>query len=158
MNVVDIEGDIRGGKRTLAVRLGRNGCLWLQVGLQGLAYLSAILLTIFADYPVEVLSAFLVTIPLAIYVMNQLRKHTEITQRDRSAESKLAFWASTHQATAVLSTYLGLCLPVLESLEFDVTSSLLAISVPAVATWILTRQVVHEISSPYSLPRSPGQA
>jgi 1,4-dihydroxy-2-naphthoate polyprenyltransferase len=47
-NVRDIETDRRAGKRTLAVRMGRDGARRLYVGLIGAAYL-ALVVTLAAD-------------------------------------------------------------------------------------------------------------
>jgi 1,4-dihydroxy-2-naphthoate octaprenyltransferase len=73
-NVRDLDTDRRVGKRTLAVRLGRDRTRMLYAGALGLAYL--MLAVLIAPLSAWVLLP-LVTVPLAVRLVGIVREHTD---------------------------------------------------------------------------------
>lgn len=72
-NLRDRDTDARAGKRTLAVRLGKQGAIMEYTLLLGAAYAAPVLLFVFAGLSVAVLLPG-VTLPRALYLLVQVRR------------------------------------------------------------------------------------
>ena len=75
-NVRDIDTDRRAGKRTLAVRLGRDRTRRLYAGMVGLAYLTAPIPWLFGPLSPWLLLPLL-TLPLAVRLVRTVSTHTD---------------------------------------------------------------------------------
>jgi 1,4-dihydroxy-2-naphthoate octaprenyltransferase len=75
-NVRDMDTDRRAGKKTLAVRLGRERTRWLYAGLVYVAYLLAPVTWLFGPFKAWLLLAWL-SLPLAVPLVRIVRNRTD---------------------------------------------------------------------------------
>jgi 1,4-dihydroxy-2-naphthoate polyprenyltransferase len=76
-NIRDADTDRRAGKKTLAVRLGRDGARKLFVGCLVVAYLTVPLVVLFGDDISPLTLLALLTLPLAVPLVRTVRERTD---------------------------------------------------------------------------------
>jgi 1,4-dihydroxy-2-naphthoate octaprenyltransferase len=76
-NIRDADTDRRAGKKTLAVRLGRDKARVLFMGCLGIAYVSVPLVALFSDDISYLVLLALLTIPLAVPLIRTVRQRTD---------------------------------------------------------------------------------
>jgi 1,4-dihydroxy-2-naphthoate octaprenyltransferase len=76
-NIRDADTDRRAGKRTLAVRLGRDGARALFAGCLGLAYVAVPLIAIYGRGISPLVLLALLSLPLAIPLLRVVRERTD---------------------------------------------------------------------------------
>lgn len=102
MNLADIDGDRRTGKRTLAVALGARGLIRLYLAGQSLTYAATAVLLLTGALPVLPGLAILATFPVPLWVGRRLLHGALATH---GANNAVTFWASMHMPiTAVAIT------------------------------------------------------
>jgi 1,4-dihydroxy-2-naphthoate octaprenyltransferase len=105
MNLSDIEGDRRTGKRTLAVILGAAGLIRLYVVGQMIGYAAILGLLVFGALPLSAGLLLLATSAIPIWVSRQL---TSEAMRVPGRANAVTFWASMHMPVSAASITIGL--------------------------------------------------
>lgn len=132
MNMADHDGDVLVGKRTLVVRLGPQRAQRLHAVGQALALLWLPLAWRYLGMPSSVAIALLLTAPLGLWqTLRVLRGEA----RDPRTSDSVVFWATTHSATMMIMTLLGLVI----GLEEPKRAALLLIAPLAVAVMVMAR-------------------
>lgn len=104
MNLMDYEGDLAVGKKTLATLIGRRRVKHVYFFGQAVAYALSILF-VRMGLPRLVLMFLALTLPLSIWQGVRLWREEE---RNVVKAGSIAFWASSHVALVVVSVSLGL--------------------------------------------------
>lgn len=111
MNMADHDGDVAVGKGTLVVRLGPRRAAQLHALGQALALLWLPLAWRYLGMPTSVALALLLTAPLGLW---QARRVLRGEAGDPRRSDSVVFWATTHSATMMIMTLVGLVLGLAE--------------------------------------------
>lgn len=105
MNLLDYEGDIVVGKRTLPVILGPRTIIHMHAVVQAAAYLLLIPGVLWMGVPLWVGVGVMASAPIAVWHVARLYRGAH---KDPRTANSVVFWASTHCSLVVASGYVGL--------------------------------------------------
>ncbi len=150
MNLLDYEGDLRVGKRTLVVRLGPRRILHLHALGQVLAYVLLVPAVLLWGLPGPVALCVATTLPLAAWQVVRLYRGAHLDVRTRNS---VVFWASTHCSLVVAAAYVGLLLHAFLEVDFlspEVSGSVSRLFLVPLGFYsaILLRQVQSNLARP----------